>query len=80
MDTIHTANYELQVATKDIQGDADHRNLGATEAAKCDHANITMDHDYLQQEVTEHRNYLSAEDHIIIKGMEWREKWRKQMD
>ena len=39
-----------------------------------------MDYDYLKQEVTEHRNYLTAEEHIITKGMERREKWREQMD
>ena len=56
MDPIHTANYELQVATKDIQRDADHRKLGAIELAKCNHANIKMDYNYLQQEITEQKN------------------------
>ena len=37
--------------------------------AKCNYANITIDHDYLLEEVTEHKDYLSAEDHIIIEGM-----------
>ena len=27
-----------------------------------------------------HKDYLSAEDHIIIQGMEQREEWRTKMD
>ena len=44
---IHTANLKLQVATQDMQQDADNTKLGTTEMAKCNHANITIDHKYL---------------------------------
>ena len=37
-----------------------------------------MDYDALKQEVTQHGNYLTAEDHVITKGMKMREPWKKQ--
>ena len=80
MNFANTANLKLQVATQDIQRDADHTKLGTTEMAKCNYANIILDHQHLLEKVTEHKDYLSVEDHIIIKGMEQREEWRKKMD
>ena len=77
---IHTANLVLQIAIQDIQRDADHTKLGTTKMAKGNYANITINHDYLLEEVMKHKDYLSAEDHIIIEGMEQREEWKKSMD
>ena len=37
-----------------------------------------MDYDALEQEVTQYGNYLTAEDHVITKGMKMREPWREQ--
>ena len=38
-----------------------------------------LDYDSLHQEVTEHKNYSTSEDHIITSGMEKREPWNKRM-
>ena len=47
----------------------DYRQREATENAKS-----------LKQDVTQHGNYLTAEDHVITKGMKMREPWREQME
>ena len=44
---IHKANLKLQKSTQDIQRDRDRTKLGTTEMAKCNCANITLDHEYL---------------------------------
>ena len=54
--SITRANLELQTAIKAVQEEKDRRQLGATQIAICDHANITMDCNYLEEEVTEHKN------------------------
>ena len=54
--------------------------LGTTETAKCNYANLTLDHEYLLEEVMEHEDYLSAEDHVIIQGMKQREEWKEMMN
>ena len=79
-DSITRANLELQTAIKAIQEEKDRRQLGATQIANCDHANITLDCNYLEEEITEHKNYLTAEDHVITKGMRMRKLWREQME
>ena len=33
----------------------------------------------MKQEVTQHGNYLTAEDHIITEGMKLRKPWKKQI-
>ena len=63
--SIARANLELQTATKAIHEEEDHRHMEATQMAKCDHANITMDCNYLENEVTKYENYLTAEDQVI---------------
>ena len=70
----------LQTAIKAVQEESDHRQLGATQIAICDHAIITLDCNYLEEEVTEHKNYLTAEDHVIAMGMRSREEWRERME
>ena len=63
-----------------MQDEKVHRQKKATERAKSIHTNIELDYDALKQEVTQHGNYLTAEDHVITKGMKMREPWRKQME
>ena len=53
---ILTANTKLQKATQDIQGDYHFMKLGTPETAKCIYANLTLDHDYLLEDVMEQRN------------------------
>ena len=77
---ILTTNTKLQKATQDIQRDSNLMKLGTTETAKCNYANLTLDHEYLLEEVMEHEDYLSAEDHVIIQGMEQREEWKEMMN
>ena len=38
-----------------------------------------MDYDDLKEEVTRHGNYLNAQDHMIVNGLNMREPWKKQM-
>ena len=77
---ILTANTKLQKATQDIQRDSNLMKLGTTETAKCNYANLTLDHEYLLEEVMEHEDYLSAEDHVIIQGMKQREEWKEKIN
>ena len=74
---ITKAGRGLHQAMETVQHGKDHRQRLATEIAKSIHTCIMLDHDYLKQEVIQHGNYLTAEDHLITKGMERRESWRK---
>ena len=80
---IHTAKDLLATMMTPAQSPSlegkDYRKEGAIATAKCDHAYISYDYDCLVQKVTEHENYLTAEDHVITKGMKQREEWRRQM-
>ena len=78
--SIAEASRELNQAMRTVQHGKDHRQRGAIEIAKSINTCIKLDHDYLEQEVKQHGNYLTAEDHVITKGMEKREPWRKQME
>ena len=40
---------------------------------------ITKNHDCLEQEITQHGNYLTVERHVITQGMEKRKPWTEQM-
>ena len=51
----------------------------ATETAKASHINIQADYSILKQEVTEHGNNLTTEDHIITEGMKSRKPWKTQI-
>ena len=68
----------LQTAMEFIQEESNHRQLGATQAAICDHGNITTDCDFLEKEITEPQNYLIAENHIVTMGMRSRGEWKEQ--
>ena len=47
-----------------------HQDLWQTKnQAIADHTNVTRECDSLLQEVMEHNNYQTSEDHIIIDGM-----------
>ena len=70
--SISRAHTELLYTRKSVHEGKDYRKRGAIGIAKCDHANISYDYDYLVQEVTEHENYLTAEDHVITKGIKKR--------
>ena len=63
-----------------IQDEKNFRQKKEKETAKSIHTNIKLDYDALEQEITKHGNYLTAEDHVITKGMKKREPWRKQME
>ena len=78
--SITRACLALNQAMRSIQHGMDHRKEGAVELAKADHTCITMDYDYLKQEVTQYGSYLTSEDHVITKGMEMREEWRNQKE
>ena len=52
---------------------------GEREKAKSSHKHIILDYDTLKEEVTQHGNYLTTEDHVITIGMKKREPWKKQM-
>ena len=56
----------------DVQDRQAHRLVQATETAKAAYINIKADSDIMKQEVTQHGNYLTAEDHIITEGMKSR--------
>ena len=74
------ANNTLQKAMQNIHRDSCLVKLGTTEMAKCNYTNLTLDHEYLLEEVIEHKDYLSAEDHIIIQGMRQRKEWKEMMN
>ena len=38
-----------------------------------------LDYNALKMEVTRHRFYLAAQDHVIVNGMKKREPWKEQM-
>ena len=73
-------NNALHKAMQNIQRDSCLVKLGTTEMAKCNYANLTLDHEYLLEEIMEHEDYLSAEDHVIIQGMKQREEWKEMMN
>ena len=77
--SITRASLALTQAIRSVQHSKDIRKKGATKIAKANHAKITIDYDYLEQEVTTHGNCLTAEDHVITRGMDRREEWREQM-
>ena len=56
-----------------VQDKKAYRQKEATEKARSIHTHIELDYNALKQEVTQHGNYLTVEDHVITKGMKMRE-------
>ena len=80
-DDIDATEFEdFRISLTIIQNEKNLRQKKATETAKSIHTHIKMDYNALEQEITKHGNYLTAEDHEITKGMEKREPWREQME
>ena len=63
----------------DVQDRKNHRLQQAKETAKASHTNIQADYCILKEEVMEHGNYLTAENHIITEGMKLRKPWKTQV-
>ena len=38
-----------------------------------------MDYDSLKEEVSHHENYMALADHVIVKVMKLRDKWKRQI-
>ena len=70
----------LQTAMEAIQEESNHRQLGATQAAICDHGNITTYCDFLEKKITEPKNYHIANNHVVTKGMRSGGEWKKKME
>ena len=78
--SIAEANLDLNRAMKALQQGKDDRQLRIREAAKTSYACITNNHNSLKQEITQHKNYLTADSHTITQGMRKREPWTEHME
>ena len=68
-ESIAEANLDLNHAMRTLQQGKDYRQMRITEAAKTSYLYITNNHESLKQEITQHKNYLTAESHTITQGM-----------